>query len=483
MGGLIAVLVATVIWLSKEDEALTSPIAYVVCGDRSFEESRVYRVDLLAGELKEVSDPIDWLGRPSHLAYDPVHSRLYIASMNNRWLRGMWPVTVLSVGGGEFEVLNRFPTNRENELLDKARAGKRPPDMLIQSAYRIFVSPDGNELYVGHGGLHETKMLTEVWNASTGEVLRQLPTSIPRIHEWSPDGHYVAAIWPSREREVNKDGETTIEKRKGGIRVRSTQTGEKFAPEYLEDNKGLHPPWGRIDEPFIYLSSREWELGKLYAYDRDTGKIISQLEIHQLTGMSLGENAELALLDKGRLIAVSTAKRMEHTESRSGVSGEADIQGYVVLIDVIDRREITRTRVGAGLQEPEFRTPAHECSFPASSGDGERTAPGKRNSTRINVARAMPLLPGPGQFAARGAVHEATVAAVVAEHDALPEAFRKAAAEVEGFVVVHQRASIYAHASLFLDHHFREVTHERAARLFVVMRGHAVFRDPAHRGV
>ena len=132
-GGLIAVVVAISFWLSREGESPASPIAYVVCGDDSFSESRVYRADLLAGELKGVSDPIDWLGQPWHLDYDPVHSRLYIASMHKKWSRGMWPVTSLRVRGGEFEVLDRFSTNRENNLLEKARAGERLPNCQLRN--------------------------------------------------------------------------------------------------------------------------------------------------------------------------------------------------------------------------------------------------------------------------------------------------------------------------------------------------------------
>lgn len=346
------VLVAIALWLVKEDEPPASPMAYVVCGDRSLRESRVYRVDLLAGELKGVSDTIDWLGRPRHLAYDPVHSRLYIASMHNRWLRGMWPVTSLRVRGDEFDVLNRFPTNRENDLLRKARAGERPPDMLINEAYQVVVPPAGNELYVSHAGLADREMSAAVWNPETGDIVRLLATPIRSHYSWSPDGNRVAAIWPSGERERIENGKMIVEKLPGGVGIVNTRTGEKEGTTYLEDNKGLHPPWGRIDEPFIYLDPWGSEAGALQVYDRDTGKIISQLDIYQLTDMTLGESTEFAVLDKGRLIAVSMEKHMEHAELHSDAIREVDIQGYIVLIDVIDRREITRTRVGAHCTNP-----------------------------------------------------------------------------------------------------------------------------------
>ena len=345
-GALIAVAAGIWFWLPKAGKAPASPMAYVVCGDRSLRESRAYRVDLFAGELKGVSDPIDWLGRPWHLDYDPVHSRLYIASMHKRWSRGMWPVTSLRVRGGEFEVLSRFSTNRENNLLEKARAGERPPDMRIREAYQVVVSPTGNELYVSYSGLSETGALTEAWSANNGEVVRSLATPIRSHYSWSPDGSRVASIWPSSERERIENGSMIVEKLPAGVGIVNTRTGEKEGITYLEGNKGLHPPWGRIDEPFIYLSSREVGLGKLRAYDRDTGEIISQLDLRQLTGMTLAGSPEFAALDEGRLIAVSTEQRMEPAESSSD-PGQLNTQGYVVLIDLIGRREITRTRVGA----------------------------------------------------------------------------------------------------------------------------------------
>jgi len=346
-GGLLAVLVAIASWLWNEGEPPASPVAYVLCGNDSLIESRAYRVDLLAGELAGVSGPIEWLGQPFHLAYDRVRSRLYIASMHNRWLRGMWPVTALRARGGEFEVVNRFSTNREENLLARARAGEKPPNKLISEAYRVIVSPDGSDLYVSYSGLSDTGAIMQVWDAETGKILRGLPSVISRAATWSPDGNHVGAIWPSHDREVNKDGDLVNKSSRGGVRVISTRTGEKSPLQHLEDNKGLHPPWGRIDEPLIYLFYWNALLGALRVYDRDTGEVLSELEIHGLTGLDMAGKPEVAVLEGGRLIAVSAVERTMPNESPSPNSGVRQERGYVVLIDVMERREVSRTQVGA----------------------------------------------------------------------------------------------------------------------------------------
>ena len=56
--------------LMAEEASQQRPMAYVVCGDGNFQDNRVYRVDLLAGEVKGVSDPLDWMGKPQHLSFD-----------------------------------------------------------------------------------------------------------------------------------------------------------------------------------------------------------------------------------------------------------------------------------------------------------------------------------------------------------------------------------------------------------------------------
>ncbi len=338
---LLATFAIVALWTFGNTDASfpARPMAYVVCGDDRFQDNRVYRVDLRAGKLKGISDPIGRLGNPAHLAYDPVFSRLYVASMAGRSAGSYWPVTVIRVGNGEFEVTNRFTTTTKSADNSSRGAnagrGRNGP----YEAYVIVVSPDGNELYVMHGGLARSKFLTAVWNAHTGETLRLLPTGISSENRvWSPDGNYLVQRWPSQEREEEEDGQ-------GGMSVRNTQTGQKVTT-YLENGEGMHPPWGRINEPFIYFSPRE--RGVVRVYDRDTGEIISEFDIQELTGLQLQSSPmgdRSSVLKGGRLLAV--AMRTDQSQRLwDGNEAGWDYPSYIVLIDVLEQREITRTQVG-----------------------------------------------------------------------------------------------------------------------------------------
>ncbi len=345
-GGLVALLGIVTLWIFKDEEVLASrrPVAYVVCGDDRFQDNRVYRVDLLAGELKGVSDPIARLGNPDHLAFDPVHSRLYIASMSGRSGPNYWPVTVVRVGNGEFEVMNRFTTRSADNSPGGANAGKGRNGPY--EAYEIVVSPNGNELYVRHGGLVDSDFLTAVWDSETGQILRLLRMPIQSHYSWSPDGNYVATIWPSARRERREGENIFIEKLPGGVGIVNTHTGETEKINYLQENKGMHPPWSRIDEPLIDFSPLEW--GTVGVYDRDTGEIMSEFDIQESTGLVLQSSPigdRSAVLDGGRLFAVSL-RQDQSLRLWDSNEADSDYPSYIVLIDVIDQREITRTLVG-----------------------------------------------------------------------------------------------------------------------------------------
>lgn len=332
----VAVVIFIAVRFGGEGQAPSErPIAYVVCGNLDSYDNRVYRVDLLLGELRGVSEPIDGLGSPENLAYDPVHSRLYVASLHKKWGRDMWPFTSLHVRNGEFEVLRHFSVLREGDLpkraLDLAPAGIRLPE-----GYQIMVSPDGNELYVAHGGM-QSGIYAEVWDPNTGDMLRELEMAIRPSDVWSPDGHRVAAIWPPRPAKAEDVGRKATAS-KAGVGVGDVRTGKRLSVTYREDGRGLHPPWGRIEGPLIQLHGG----GRVLAYDRDTGDILSDFDVDRLTGLNtLGGVLWIQppLLDDHR----TTVLRMydfgaEHT--------------YLVAIDVLGQKEVSRTRLGARCTNP-----------------------------------------------------------------------------------------------------------------------------------
>ena len=72
---------------------------------------------------------------------------------------------------------------------------------------------------------------------------------------------------------------------------------------------------------------------------------------------------------------------------------------------------------------------------------------------------------------------ETAQAAVMTQQDTLSEAFTERGAEIIVRIVIHQGAGIDAHASVDLDQHAAEGTHEAGTGLGAVVPGHAVLAD------
>ena len=332
---LAAGLVGVVLfWIAKseDDRTLKMPVAYIVCGDAYFRDYRVYRIDLINGGVLAASESIDWMGNPKHLAMDAKRSRLYIGSFRGK-ARDYYPITVVNIQDSEFEVVNRFSTNPKDVLpRDSTQHNSKPYEV-----YQIAVPPNGNELYVMHGGLSEG-MLRAVWDADTGEVLRELETYVRPSDVWSPDGHYVAGIWPNHVRTVQQNGTTTTEKITAGVDVRDVRTGKRVSLTWLEDGKELHPPWNRIDGSLIRLHGT----GRILAHDRDTGDVIADFNIDNLTGLNTfgGVRWDMPpVFDDNQTIVLS-------------MIGFEKERTYVVAIDVLRQSEVSRTGIGANCTNP-----------------------------------------------------------------------------------------------------------------------------------
>ena len=321
--------------LNEADRTFEKPVAYIVCRDDDFQNQRVYRIDLINGGVLGVSEPIDWMGNPTQLAIDTKRSRLYVGSFRGK-ARDYYPMTVVNIQDGEFEVLNRFTTNPADTLpRDSTQWNEKPFEV-----YQIAVSPDSNELYVAHGGLSEG-MLRAVWDADTGGVLRELAMSVRSADVWSPDERYVAKIWPVLDRMQEENGRTIIKETSARINLRDVRMGERVSLTYLEDGKGLHPPWGRIEGPMIHVHGK----GRVRVHDRDTGEVSSEFNVHQLSGLdTLGGVTwiEPPVLDDNQTIVLS-------------MFGYGFKRTYVVAIDVLRQTELTRTEVGVRCTNPVVR--------------------------------------------------------------------------------------------------------------------------------
>ena len=346
-GAAVAAAAAIALWFLMADDApgIPRPMAYVACGAGSLEPTRVYRVDLLAGRLLDVSGPIPWTGRPGHLAHDPVFSRLYLVSDLAESESGTWPVTVIRADG-TFDVIGRFTTNHEGAGKNKANEDGSSPYGRQHEIYNFVVSPDGSELFVNHGGVGG-RMTTAEWDAHTGNVLRELPAIVRSNYTWSPDGDYAVYFWPSSKSRVRKYGKFMIEERPAGYRAFDRRAGRNTSAVYLEDNQGMHPPWGKIDKPLIYQLNE----GRIVAYNRDTGETISDISLRNIAGKELKFGYFFDALADGKRIAMSASQRIRAAAPPNG-SQDFAIQGYVVLIDVTDQRIVQRIQVGGQCTAP-----------------------------------------------------------------------------------------------------------------------------------
>ena len=263
-------VIAFVLILLRDAPISRIPVGYIVCGNDDIDGHQIYCVDLLKEVVTGVSDPISWMGNPTQLSIDAKRLRLYVSSFRGK-AYDYYPMTVVSVEGGAFEIVNRFTTNSEDiGPRDSTRLNNKPFEV-----YMTAVSPDGDELYVMHGGMPEGK-LRAVWNADTGEVLRNLQGYIRPKDVWSPDRRYVAGIWPSRERTVKNKEISMVEKVHAGVDVRDVQTGKRVSLTYLEDGRGLQPPWGKLKGPLIRVDAKT---GDVRTYNRDPGDIVSEFNI------------------------------------------------------------------------------------------------------------------------------------------------------------------------------------------------------------
>ena len=338
-----------------ERAASSRPIAYVVCGDAFYDDVRAYRIDVLAGSVLNISEPIEWAGAPELLVFDSNQSRLIIGSWSKPERAGeepdsyVWPVTVLRVGGGEFRVVNRLAINRENYTAYPANPKKGPPELPQARVYRLALSPDGNSLYLGHSEL-AARYGAEVWDSHSGKTIRWIDALLVGDEVWSPDGKFAARLEPSFQFRRRKYGKFTIERIDARISVIDVVKGEEKPTVYLDNNMGLHPPWGRIEEPFIHYDHRS---RRVEAYDRDTGRKISDFGVHEVTERGVkAASRHFATLQEGRLIVMSLGKRTKLATRDPATGLDFTHQGYVALIDVIEPRAITRVEVGDRCTAP-----------------------------------------------------------------------------------------------------------------------------------
>ena len=234
---------------------------YVVGEDR-----RIYMVNLGTGDLEWTSRVLDELGDPSHVDINAIdinrdESILYIASGSEVFGRGYSPLIAVRL-------------NDSAETVFASRLGEQSG--IVSYAYNVRYISQSNLLYTGF--LHDEALNTIV-DPLTGEIRGALDIVIRKHYEVSPDGTMIAEIVPQRSR-VTEEGTEIVP---GGILARDLRTGETILRTNLEDNRGLHPPWGKLSKNLVnvrYVNSER--IFRLEVFEREGG---DRLAGHELWDM------------------------------------------------------------------------------------------------------------------------------------------------------------------------------------------------------
>ena len=297
-------------------------LVYVACSDK-----RVYAVDLASGEVVARSNPIEGMGMPKSVVFVAETSRLYIGSQWDYAHNDYYPLVAVDVGDG-FDVVGRYTLDPEQDAIDPSTR------MDVYPVYRVVASETSNQLYLmyagyGGGGNAIFDMTSERIVGRTSRPVR--PSTVV-----SSDGSQAADVWPSISRTIN--GETTVFP--SGVAVWDITTGEIISQVELEDNRGLQPPWETLSSPLLYRASGT-NLHNLY--DRDSGQIISTIDLRELTGMYSSESEDEPVLIEGTTRMVAP---MDMVLPSDAPRGPSPVRGFLVVLDYVSGEIVKTIEVG-----------------------------------------------------------------------------------------------------------------------------------------
>ncbi len=290
-------------------------IAYVACADR-----KVYEFDLEHGELLRISDSIENIGTPSTLDYDSSRALLYIGTERARMQNDYYPLVAVDVSA-DFSVERRFTLDPSREMIDISVAND------ARAVYGVVISEPLERLFVSHS-LPNGSFVTTILDAATGDFIGESSVLIPNTPILSPDGSQFAYVWPSGARE--KEG--AVVEWSGGVAVKDIATGATVSSVELDNNRGLEPPWGASSSEFVYLSRPDYILR---VYDRESGQVISSIDILELTDMLL--TAEPLHIANTNRVALSMITMP---------SDDGSHEGFVVVVDYATGRVVHAVEVG-----------------------------------------------------------------------------------------------------------------------------------------
>ena len=354
LGAISLLVLALLYFVGNRESFLRKPIGYVVCGCLDYDpDNRVYRIDLNTGQVLSMSDKLAWMGRPNDIALDTDRMRLYIASMNGKSYADYYPMNIIDVSTGQVELIKQIAIE-----VDAGRVNwiNRFSEEVVE-AYEIVISPDGEELYVSHGG---SDGLRSVLDAATAEVKRRLPILVRKGYTvFSQDRRYAWNFRPYREWQEEVDGVVRTSNRPGISVVYDTLNGEEksritlnryedYRSAFLQANKW--GPWDTPSGPRVRL-----EKGNLVAYDRDTYNILSRADISEFLGQ-YGSMPRTVFDDGRRVAMIASVERQVGTRYRDDGFGGAHEEGiyrtdsFVASFDVKSGELLFKTPVGMEIE-------------------------------------------------------------------------------------------------------------------------------------
>ena len=246
---LLSVAVITTIRILNWNTTPSTWYGYVASCDR-----RVHNFNLDTGELIWTSDEFEWMGQPMGLDIDRDRSILYIASGSYLPRQDYIPVVAVIL----------------NDTFDIVFSST------LYSNSTVFPSTNGirlnsklDSLYVSHLG---SDALQTVLDSRTGEIIGVLDIPIFKHYEFSPEGNFLAEIFPSGSRMFGDE----LREWSGGVSTWDLRAGVKGELVELVDNQGLTPPWGSTDSLYVYA---RWMYDEskllLEVYDRESGELLA----------------------------------------------------------------------------------------------------------------------------------------------------------------------------------------------------------------
>lgn len=296
-------------------------LVYVACEDK-----RVYAVDLASGEVVARSNPIEGMGRPTSVDFVAETSRLYIGSERDYAQNDYYPLVAVDISDG-FDVVGRYTLDPGRNVIDPSTPNE------VGAVYEVFASETSSQLYFVYAS-PDYSGVAAIFDMAAERIVGKTGTVVRPSMVFSADGSQRAEIWAGGSRTIN--GESTVFP--GGVAVRDIMTGEIISRVELEDNQGLQPPWETLSSPHLDQvgGTETYNL-----YDRDSGHVISTMDVRELTGMYGSQGGPVLIEGSTRMVAPRGTLL-----PGEGPSSLQMPRGFLVVLDYVSGQVVETIEVG-----------------------------------------------------------------------------------------------------------------------------------------